>query len=262
MTHGVLYMQSRALIVYSSAFQCLAAEGAVLVLPNGATVYEAANKFDFQSLAARHAISWYKYMLHEGRDISNGSLYFVTECIKSMNWGISIFYAHSLADDHLRFIVNEGSCRWERLGKVDARVGPNPKDILVSDDEEPNQCVFLRGYKIMLRPDIWDKLKSGMAVTSEDGESSSSAKTTRHSPSQGKSGNLPDSSHQTSSDNNNTTKSSHGARLASQLTHTQTLSDSLAQGAGTLSGRFGQVILEENFCEDPPVRTLISNFFT
>ena len=68
------------------AFQCSEAGGAVLALPKGATVYEATNKLHFQQHAARHAVSWYKYMLKKGRDVTNGSLYFVTDCIKSVNW--------------------------------------------------------------------------------------------------------------------------------------------------------------------------------
>ncbi|KAF8347295.1 hypothetical protein F5887DRAFT_882176, partial [Amanita rubescens] len=75
----------------SSAFQC-STKGAVLALPMGATVYEAMNVRHFQAHAARHAARWYKYALNEGgRDISNGSLYLVTECTKSMKWGISVF---------------------------------------------------------------------------------------------------------------------------------------------------------------------------
>ncbi|KAF8717162.1 hypothetical protein AX14_012202 [Amanita brunnescens Koide BX004] len=141
------------------AFQCLAAEGAVLVLHEGATAYEAVNMIDFERHASRHAISWYEYALNTGRNLSNGSLDFVTECIKSANWGIAVFYARPDADGYLRFIVNEGSYRWQRRGKVEARVGPSPTDISASDGERiRSQCVFLHGYKIMLRSDILEKL--------------------------------------------------------------------------------------------------------
>ena len=157
----------------SSAFQC-SAKGAVLALPTGATVYEAMNVRHFQAHAAHHAARWYKYALNEGgRDISNGSLYLVTECTKSMNWGISVFYANPPAHNDHRLIFDKGSRRWElSRGKVDARVGPKPTDIILADDDEPNQCVFLRGFKIMLRPDIWGELNGTIDVTCQDGESS------------------------------------------------------------------------------------------
>ena len=255
-------VQAITLIDISSEFQCLASEGAVLVLPKGATKYEAVNKHRFQTHAARHAENWYKYILNEGRDISNGSLYFVTECIKSVNWGVAVFYANSNTADNLRFIFDEESCRWVRRDKVEARIGPKPKDIIVSDDEEPNQCVFLRGFKIMLRPDIWDKLKGTMAVTSKDGESSLFPLTrTSHSPRPG-SGSQTGSFHRSRSDNSTTTNSGHGTRLqASQLMLTQTppgcpTNVANASGPENSSHRLGRVILEENFREEAPVRII------
>ncbi|KAF8730468.1 hypothetical protein AX14_005556, partial [Amanita brunnescens Koide BX004] len=236
------------------SFQCLAAEGAVLVLQKGATIYQAMNKADFQSHAARHAISWYKYMLNEGLDVSNGSLYFVTECIKSVHWGIAVFYADPIPDDYLRFIAKEGSCLWEQRGKVESKIGPNSKDIIPSDDEEPNQCVFLRGYKVMLRSDIWDKLKGAVAVTTQDGEfsSSPSTRTTNFSLSQGMSGSETDSFHQSTSENKNTTNSGHSM---SQYVHTQTHSGGPTDASGpeALSDPFQQVILDENFREEAPL---------
>lgn len=207
--------------------------------------------------------------MNEGIKISNGSLYLVTECIKSANWGIAVFYAHPIPDENLRVILEEGSCQLVPGDKIDARVGPRPNDIIVLDGEEPNQCLFLRGYKIMLRPDIWGKLKGAMTVTSQDKEfsSSQSTRTTRHSPSQGKSAGQTDSFYQGSSDNNNTSNNSHVTRLASQLMPGQTLPGSPTEGANvsgpeTSSGWLRQVILEENFREETPVRGLFVNFFT
>ncbi|KAF8336673.1 hypothetical protein F5887DRAFT_987264 [Amanita rubescens] len=154
----------------SSAFQC-STKGAILALPTGATVYEARNIRQLGRQAARCAASWYEYALNEGgRDVSNGSLYFVTECTKSKNWGIAVFYGNAVANNDHRAIFDSETCQWKYRGKTDARVGPKPKDIVLLDDDEPNQCVFLRGFKIMLRPDIWDKLNA-IDVTCQDGVS-------------------------------------------------------------------------------------------
>ncbi|KAF8336124.1 hypothetical protein F5887DRAFT_987984 [Amanita rubescens] len=200
----------------SSAFQC-SAKGAVLALPTGATVYEAMNVRHFQAHAAHHAARWYKYALNEGgRDVSNGSLYLVTECTKSMNWGISVFYANPTAnsDHHLTF--DKGLCRWEpKRGKVDARVGPKPTDIILSDNDEPNQCVFLRGIKIMLRPDIWDELNGAIDVRCQDGESSNPpfTRTITRSSSHQVSGGQTGSFHQNSSGDHNPSGPSHNVGL-------------------------------------------------
>ena len=205
----------------SRAFHCWAAEGAVLALPKGAIVYEALNRFQFQQHAACHAINWYKYMFSQGRDFPNGSLYLVTECVKSANWGTAVFYASPTISDYLQLNFEQESCEWESVGKVDARKGPKQKEIVASDDE-PNQCVFIRGYKIMLRQDIWDKLKSSFVVgPSQDGDSSSSSmRVSSYSPSHGTSGSQTRSSGASRGDNCNVQDSGHGTKLqASQLTN-------------------------------------------
>ena len=148
--------------------------GGVLALPTGAVAYEAVNKLDFQHHAARHAINWYKYMLDIGRDYPNGSLYFVTECIKSKSWGIASFYGQKNPNNTVGVVFEDESCRWEYRGKLETRVGPAPTH------GEPNQCVFLRGYRIMLRRDIWDKLMSAaMGFPYHDGESTPDIAATR-----------------------------------------------------------------------------------
>ena len=198
-----------------SAFQCPAAEGAVLTLPKGATIYEARNILDFQQFAARHAVNWYRYMFDKGRDDPNGSLYFVTECTKSINWGTAVFYPHPTTSDYLRLTFDQGSCQWDCQGKVDARTGPKAKDIIVSDEEEPNQCVFLRGYKIMLRQNVWEKLKSAvMIVPSQDGGFSlPSTGTSSHSSGHGMSGNQSDSSHTSGNNSYNAQDPGHSTRF-------------------------------------------------
>ena len=198
----------------STAFRCLDDEGAVLALPKGATVYEVRNRRDFQTYAARYAVSWYEYMFNAGMDISNGSLYFVTESTKSMDWGIAVFYAQPTADDYLRFIFDQESCQWKRRGKVEARVGSQSMDKFDCDTGGPNQCVFLRGYKIMLRQDIWNKLNSTTVVTSQDGHFSLSfTGAIIHDSSHGASGSQTESFHQSSSHNSGMPGLSHYTRV-------------------------------------------------
>jgi hypothetical protein len=226
------------------SFQCLEAGGAVLALPKGATVYEAMNKLDFQRHAARHAVGWYEYMLNKGRDVTNGSLYFVTDCIKSVNWGIATFYASPAANDYLHLVFDERSCRWEYLGKVEARDGPRSTDIVTPDGGEPNQCVFLRGYKIMLQPHVWHRLRSTIVVGSQGGKPSSPS--TRGSQGHDTSGGRTNLSHQRSSDGGGTNMDP-ASRItrdqASQLMHTQ---------------ESRQFMLEDFCSATVPVRGLVS----
>ena len=228
----------------STAFTCLEDNGAVLSLPKGAIVYEERNRSSFQTYAARHAVSWYKYMVNAGMDVSNGSLYFVTECTKTMDWGIAVFYARSTPDDHLRFIFDQESYRWKRLGKVEARVGSKSTDKFDCDTGEPNQCVFLRGFKIMLRQDIWDQLKGAMIVTSEDGQSSFITRTTSNASSHGTSANQLDSCHQSSSHNPSIPGPSHHTRLQA---YTQAPRDGPMEATKKMGSRITTICAEVCF---------------
>ena len=198
--------------------------------------------------------------MNKGMDNANGSLYLVTECIKSINWGISVFYALPTANTSLRFTFNEGLCRWYFRGHIEARAGPEPKDIIVTDDEEPNQCVFLRGYKIMLRPDIWDKLRSVVGVTSQDGEFSTppSVPTTSHSTNKS-SGFQNNSLHRSTSNNSDSLGPSRSMTLReirpmdSEMPEFSSGTTNVAESLRDWS-RFGEVILEDNFFDEAPVR--------
>lgn len=189
---------------------------------------EALNMCDFQDYAARHAVNWYRYMLYRGRNSPNGSIYFVTECTKSINWGTAVFYAQPKTSDYLQLTFNQESCQWVSQGKVDARTGPKGKDIISSDDE-PNQCIFLRGFKVMLRQDVWDQLKSAvMIVSSQDGGFSSLPSTESSSlpPSHGMSGNQSETSHTSGSNNVNDAQepgqNTQGVHLTNRYTFNMT----------------------------------------
>ena len=212
--------------------------GAVLALPKGAVVYEAQNRADLRAHASRHALDWYEHVLNDGVDISNGSVYFVTECTKSVDWGIAVFYARSTAYHSLRLTFDGDSYQWDYRGKVEARTGSNSADITVSDGAEPNQCVFLGGFKIMLRPEIWDELKmasiASMASSQYGGLASSQT-----------SGSQTATYHQSTRDNRN---ASGPSQRLPQAEH----EGGSAKTSETASS-LGQVILEDFFHEQAPV---------
>ena len=145
-------------------YKFLAAEGAVLQMPEGATLLEAENINVFYDIAVRHAENWYEYTIaNRSRDVPNGSLYLVTGCIKTGNWGIGSRYGQPAETDYLEFTSGDQSSRppyrWEKLGPIVTKVGPTATDIVIADGEERNQCVFLRGYKITLGRKLWKNLK-------------------------------------------------------------------------------------------------------
>jgi hypothetical protein len=145
-------------------YKFLASEGAVLQIPEGATLFEAEDTSIFYDIAMRHAENWYEYMIAtRSRDIPNGSLYLVTGCIKTGNWGIGTLYGRPAETDYLEFTPRDQSSRqphsWKKAGPIMTKVGPTSTDIVVADGGEPNQCLFFRGYKITLGTKLWKDLK-------------------------------------------------------------------------------------------------------
>ena len=164
-------------------YKFLSAEGAVLQLPEGATLFEADDTNIFYDVAMRHAENWYEYMIvNRSRDVPNGSLYLVTGCIKTGNWGIGVLYGQPADTDYLEFTSGGQPQRrtygWKKSGPVAGKVGPTSTDIIIGDGEEPNQCVFLRGYKITLGMKLWKNLKeNALSVPSNRGQSYLSPRT-------------------------------------------------------------------------------------
>ncbi|KIL58185.1 hypothetical protein M378DRAFT_338666 [Amanita muscaria Koide BX008] len=121
---------------------------------------EAMNILPFEQLAARHGVQWYKYTMTQGRKISNGSLYLITSVTKCAQWGIAVFDRTCAPGQGLRFDKklslpfgkSTSKYHWKGSRTIPTKVSN------LNNENAPNQCVFLRGYKIMIRKDIFDKL--------------------------------------------------------------------------------------------------------
>ena len=142
-----------------STYLCTGKPGAVLELPEGATLFEARNVRAFDNLAKSHAENWYRHA-HSARPglISNGSLYLVTGCIKSDVWGIAVFDESSNFAEPVRFRIEQAVAenttsryRWANTGTTACSIGP-------SDQSIGEEGMLLRGRKITLVQDKWDVL--------------------------------------------------------------------------------------------------------
>ena len=137
---------------------------------------------------------------NRSRSIPNGTLYLVTGCIKTRNWGIGALYAQPANTDYLEFTSGgQPSGRaygWKKSGPIATKVGPTSTDVAPANDEEPNQCVFIRGYKITLGEKLWKKLKQKTASVYSSKETPSGLQfSTSDSSKYGSSGNLNNSLH-------------------------------------------------------------------
>ncbi|KIL63942.1 hypothetical protein M378DRAFT_163905 [Amanita muscaria Koide BX008] len=175
----------------SGEYICEGLEGAILELPQGAMLDEATNMLPFEKLAARHAVQWYEYTMTRGRKISNGSLYLITSSTKCTQWGTAVFDRTCASGQGLNFDKKKS----RPVGKTPAKYqwkGSRAFPTKVFDPikgSTPNQCVFLGGYKITIRQDIFDNLYSDQLRGSNPAMRSSSlqagSSTTRSSGGRG-----------------------------------------------------------------------------
>ena len=119
-------------------------EGAILILPEGASLSELEDKVllgEIRGYAARFAPEWCKSA--QGRD----TLYLITAVFKSKSWALGAF---SRGSDGREILVHRRSCgdsfsyRWESELNVDNPVTPINNSYL-------NQAVFIKGFKMTVR---------------------------------------------------------------------------------------------------------------
>ncbi|KZP19478.1 hypothetical protein FIBSPDRAFT_561886 [Athelia psychrophila] len=136
-------------------------ETAVLTVPDGALGEDYYNKKAIRKFAITHALSWYEFINVElGREAPNGSLYVVTGCDRSTAWGIATVEKYSSSGSlSLQFTAIKGqlsasySCSWSTTPGAVSRHSIAAEDFALGPDvkQPQNQCLFVRGYKVMVR---------------------------------------------------------------------------------------------------------------
>ena len=135
-------------------FKCSSNEGALLVLPDGASRKNLIPLKAFREYAIVQTPAWYDFVTNQlNRIITNGSLYLVTGVDKARSWGVAS-YSNIPGERHILLRPSDANdtsapatrhYAWERSGQVAARAGPR------RPVRQENQCVFVRGYKLALR---------------------------------------------------------------------------------------------------------------
>ena len=105
------------------------------------------------------------------REAPNGSLYLVTGCDKATTWGAaSISCASETNALSLKFTAARAveasatfTYSWETYCPATVRIGP---ELLNNQERLQNQCVFLRGFKMLVREGSIAALKGTAKVTS------------------------------------------------------------------------------------------------
>ncbi|KAF9257193.1 kinase-like protein [Marasmius fiardii PR-910] len=82
--------------------------GAVIIPPNGVNSVDCQNLAVFRNYAERHAASWYRFVNETlGREVENGTIYFVTGSDKTDCWENG-FFSRNLKERMCEIIVNTG----------------------------------------------------------------------------------------------------------------------------------------------------------
>ena len=154
-------------------FACTLSEGAVLVMPNGATNERLLSFTRFQQFFAQHAQAWYSFAREtRGSSVSNGDLHLVYGCDKASEWGMAVFNNphRGMQKAELRFRdLGEGwrnrtgtPYAWEHTDDAEARVGPRDREVqeLGGSREEPlcNQTLFIQTVSATLHEEEWQKI--------------------------------------------------------------------------------------------------------
>ncbi|KAF7973154.1 hypothetical protein HWV62_15933 [Athelia sp. TMB] len=115
---------------------------ASLVLPDGATGQDYRNHQIVRDYLMANATSWYHFVhVTLGHEVTNGSLYVVTGCDKSSSWRIT-----TVGEQSPSLLPSS------QLDDFDAVVREStPTSGSRAAKQLQNQCLFLRGYKIMFR---------------------------------------------------------------------------------------------------------------
>ncbi|KAF8837959.1 hypothetical protein BDN67DRAFT_972216 [Paxillus ammoniavirescens] len=153
-------------------FTSTSAEGAILVLPEGAGTQDLLKLDTFEREAKANGESWYHYAyIDRGRTaINNDSLYLITGYHKASSWAIAAFSDESgSAGLNATFTAGQviegnvaGAYSWQVTCSIHWRVGPEHGH----STDRKNQAISIRGFKIALRESIFGLLRHTVKVSS------------------------------------------------------------------------------------------------
>ncbi|KAF9009655.1 hypothetical protein BDQ17DRAFT_1323192 [Cyathus striatus] len=159
-------------------------KGGLLSIPHGASTEDLRSEGLLQEFISKNAISWYRYARHTcGIDLDRHSLYLVTGYMKSKTWGIATF-DKSVPDRNSLLVIGKSNddnspyLTWKCCGEAThTRTGPTPDSGLAYENglqADENQCLFLRGFKISLSEEVWNKIldPTDIVTTNDNGNDS------------------------------------------------------------------------------------------
>ncbi|EEB96380.1 hypothetical protein MPER_04496, partial [Moniliophthora perniciosa FA553] len=158
---------------YGFQFDVNSTEGAILILPEGGTREDILNEDAFDDYAAKNAVSWYSHVNGTlGRRLGGNSLILVTGVDKTVAWGAASFCHAAKGTVCMSMGPNahtQSKYWFHSVSCATAHSGPlrnNLKETERSEDEIPDQCVFMRGIRASVRFPVL-RIASRMSVQTD-----------------------------------------------------------------------------------------------
>uniref|UniRef100_A0A0W0FHU4 MYND-type domain-containing protein n=1 Tax=Moniliophthora roreri TaxID=221103 RepID=A0A0W0FHU4_MONRR len=153
---------------YGFRFDFKSSEGAILILPEGYISEDNLNEDDFDNYVAANAISWYTHVNNVlGRRLGGNSLLLVTGVDKTSAWGVASFHHAEKGTVNMSMVPNahtQSKYWFCSVSCATARSGPSRNNLKTDEFtvESRDQCVFVRGIRVSVRPAIF---KSGLRMS-------------------------------------------------------------------------------------------------
>lgn len=146
------------------SIEASSSEGAILVLPKGASRTDVNFPGRFESYATKHAENWYQFANSVLQaNVPNGALYIITGSDTTSHWGTSAW--HGRRDDvsvALKFSACAAQAaagivyRWEDQNSASVFSHPDAEE--ASEPCHWNQSVFVRGIRVAVADTLFQKL--------------------------------------------------------------------------------------------------------
>jgi hypothetical protein len=152
-------------------FTCLPTEGAVLVLPNGASSEDLCYHHDLEAYIRCHVVSWCEHVYGTlGLGPRAGPLYLITGHDKGDNWCLGS-YSNAVSgagmSSSLTFAPGDVTPGGTVLYSAHVTGNMDTRTHVPEGDNPANQCLFLRGYKLTLRRNLMERILVGTVKISD-----------------------------------------------------------------------------------------------
>ncbi|ESK91062.1 hypothetical protein Moror_1157 [Moniliophthora roreri MCA 2997] len=161
-------------VSYGLRFIASGSEGAVLILPDGASQEDHLSEDAFDNYAARNAISWYNHINGRlGCRLGGNSLMVITGVDKATAWGVASFTGATPNTVFLEFTPDSRTCTsyWFRQASYAAAHAGPTRSSVAGQANARNQCIFVRGIRVSVQPrflpSYGDRSASGLVVKTQ-----------------------------------------------------------------------------------------------